>query len=322
MVKFFVKLFILAALVVGSLTLILILHKSYNTYLESTVDKRRILDMTPPPRIIFVGGSNLALGLDSEMIQARTGMNVVNMGVHAALGLRFMIEQVRGNISPGDIVVVVPEYEQFSHLVNGDAHLTDLVVLDPASLKYIRSQQYLVLLRYSPMPAQYAVTRKLSDLLHRPTQDTGDIYNRESFNKQGDLLSHLDKPNKQDWQKKLANPTIDVEFDAATIQLLNEFDSYVNSRGAKAFLIFPPVPSVLHEKDKTFIRNVYLQLKLNSQMPVLSTPDEYFLPLPLFYDNVYHLNSEGRRIRTEKVLSDLKGALPNGSSVDLKADNQ
>jgi hypothetical protein len=322
MLKFFARLLILGALVVSTMTLILILHTSYNTYLESTVDKRRILDATVPPRIIFVGGSNLALGLDSEMIQAQTGTNVVNMGVHAALGLRYMIEQVKGNISPGDVIVVVPEYEQFSSLMNGDAHLADLVVLDPASLKYIRPQQYSVLLRYAPMPAQYAVTRKLSDLLHRPTQDTGDIYNRESFNKQGDLLSHLDKPNKQDWQKKLANPTIDVEFDAEAIAMLNEFESYVTGRGAKAFLIFPPVPEVLHAKDKKFIENVYQQLKMRSQLPVLSAPGNYFLPLPLFYDNVYHLNSEGRRIRTEKVLSDLKPVLPNGPSIDLKADNQ
>jgi len=310
MKRFVMKAGILSLLVLASLVLILLLHTKFNTYLQSTVDKRRILEETPSPKIIFVGGSNLALGLDSELVEQKAKMNVVNMGVHAALGLRYMLEQVKSNIEPNDVVVVVPEYEQFSELMYGDAHLADLVVLDPPSLKYIQSpRQYFVLLKYSVMPAQYAVLRYISDILHRSKEQEETIYNREAFNKHGDLLSHLNQPNRQDWQTKLAQPTIDVQFDEDAIGMLNDFDTYVRSRGARAFVTFPPVPTVLHPRDKQFADNVYQHLKSDCRMGILSSPESYFFSLNYFYDNVYHLNAQGREIRTQRLSDDLNSAL-------------
>ena len=57
---------------------------------------------------MFVGGSNLAFGIDSREVEQRTGYRVVNMGMGFNMGLRFMLAVVRPHIHAGDVVVWCP----------------------------------------------------------------------------------------------------------------------------------------------------------------------------------------------------------------------
>ncbi|KAA6307943.1 hypothetical protein EZS27_040384 [termite gut metagenome] len=45
-------------------------------------------------RIIFVGGSNLAFGIDSKMITDSLHIDVINYGLSAGIGLKYMIDDV------------------------------------------------------------------------------------------------------------------------------------------------------------------------------------------------------------------------------------
>ena len=59
-------------------------------YLQAYNKKCQLLEDTPSPRIIFVGGSNLAFGLDSQRIKDSLNINVINYGLHAGIGLKYM----------------------------------------------------------------------------------------------------------------------------------------------------------------------------------------------------------------------------------------
>ena len=92
-----------------------------DNYLAAVLEKDRIIRNAESPKIILVGGSNLAFGIDSKMMQDALRMPVVNMGLYAKLGLKYMLAQVRPYIRKGDIVVVVPEYDLFyGDFANGD----------------------------------------------------------------------------------------------------------------------------------------------------------------------------------------------------------
>ena len=54
-----------------------------NTYLSSYLDKIKLIEKVENKRIIFIGGSNLAFGLDSSMIEKEfLGYKIINMGLH------------------------------------------------------------------------------------------------------------------------------------------------------------------------------------------------------------------------------------------------
>lgn len=93
--------------------LVFIIPINPDAYLCAYKNKCRLLESTPSPRIIFVGGSNLAFGLDSKRIKDSLHVNVVNTGLQADIGLKFMVDDISLYARKGDIVVLAPEYDIF-----------------------------------------------------------------------------------------------------------------------------------------------------------------------------------------------------------------
>ena len=50
------------------LVLVFVIPADRNQYLNAYNRKQQLLDEVPSPRIIFMGGSNTAFGLDSQMV--------------------------------------------------------------------------------------------------------------------------------------------------------------------------------------------------------------------------------------------------------------
>jgi hypothetical protein len=71
MARIGIKLVVLSLLVVLTYGILwLIPPKPYLVY-SSLLDKQQRLVAIPAPRLIFVGGSGIALGLDSELIEQK-----------------------------------------------------------------------------------------------------------------------------------------------------------------------------------------------------------------------------------------------------------
>ncbi|MGC1275927.1 MAG: hypothetical protein WBC44_19655, partial [Planctomycetaceae bacterium] len=79
-------------------------------YLAAAADKGRWLRTAPGPRIILVGGSNVAFSMDCKILEDRYGLAPVNMGLQARLGPRFMTRQVVDQVREGDVVIVMMEH--------------------------------------------------------------------------------------------------------------------------------------------------------------------------------------------------------------------
>ncbi|HPG73671.1 MAG TPA: hypothetical protein PLM49_05215, partial [Bacteroidales bacterium] len=63
--------------------------------MAAIIDKHKRIDSIKSPKIIFAGGSNLPFGIDSKMIQDSLHTPVVNLGLHAGLGLDFMLNELQ-----------------------------------------------------------------------------------------------------------------------------------------------------------------------------------------------------------------------------------
>ncbi len=68
-------------------------------YLAILIDKHKIAEKINTPKIILVGGSNLAFGIDTKVLGEYLGIPVANMGLRAELGVDFMLRVCLETIS-------------------------------------------------------------------------------------------------------------------------------------------------------------------------------------------------------------------------------
>jgi len=288
---------------VSSAAVVWLVPPDRDDYLAVIGDKMAMLDAMQSPKMVFVGGSNLAFGLDSERIERRTGYRVANMGMGFNMGLRFMLDLMLPRIGEGDLVVLVPEYNLFFGLFDGDERLIDVLELYPEGIGYLRSpQQYYILARNLPRHVKFKLNRYLATLGREP--DPNCIYCPQAFNERGDVVRHLDEPSKD--VASMSFLRRGTKVDGTAIAEINAFAAKVAERGARAVLLFPCIPDVHYDQRKDGIERLYERLASELEIPVLARPADYAFPVDHFYDWVYHLNRHGREVRTDRVISDLE----------------
>jgi hypothetical protein len=82
----------------------------------------------------------------------------------------------------------------------------------------------------------------------------------------------------------------------------------MESRGARVFMVPPPVARSYFDQNTPAIRGVVDALRKSTSMP-MSDPGQYVFPDSLFFDYVYHLTKVGKHLRTDKVIQELMPAL-------------
>src|SRR5258708_4132609 len=100
MKRFFLKAGILSFAIILTVVIIILFLlpalRDPNDYLGASAEKEKRENSISRPKIILVGGSNLAFGINSEIIEKEFKMPVVNMGLHAGLGLEFTLNEAIG----------------------------------------------------------------------------------------------------------------------------------------------------------------------------------------------------------------------------------
>lgn len=296
---------------------IVLLIPDENDYAEVTVLKHERLASLQAPRIVLVGGSNLAFGIDSALIAERTGTPVVNMGMNGYFGVRYMLEEVRPSLRAGDTVVIAFEYDNFFKSVEGSGwSLLALVKANPAALGYMNLDQQLSVLGAIPDVAQRKVLRILRNSAFGLRDDVfnGDegpaidsdtlissIEVREGFNAEGDLTSHLGV----DWPFE-RGPGIDLSLpiDPEVIDVIRTFNDEMSARGVRVIFSYTPLLRSFYQTHQASLNNLHPRI-LSAGLVAPSPPSAYVFDENLFFDTVYHLNAEGRALRSERLAQDI-----------------
>ncbi|CAN5630760.1 hypothetical protein BH10CHL1_BH10CHL1_11860 [soil metagenome] len=296
MKKLFTKTLLLVCLVFLTYLVLFLLPNKPTLLYASILDKHALLRRAGSPKIVFVGGSSLALGLDSEMIHAKTGLPVVNMGLNGGLGLRYMLEEIKPDIAAGDLVIISPEYEHwYGSLLDGDLNLWWILQVQPGFSQFISSQiQVETLLKYLPEFMQ----EKFLALLPAKIDP---VYNRMAFNQYGDFVNHLTlaAPAHLDGIKQLkAEP-----YNGQTFAVLQNFATFAKQRGANTLFIFPPLAKTqfAFKDNQAAIQQLYTLVKQLPGITVLGMPEDFVFPDQMFFDTVYHLRADGRTLRTTRM---------------------
>jgi len=286
-----------------------------DNYLAAVLEKDRLIRNTGSPKVILVGGSNLAFGIDSRMLQDSLGLNVVNMGLYAKLGLRYMLAQVNPYVRSGDVLIVVPEYDQFyGDFANGDNTLNTALLYAPGDRigDFVRSYSVIdVVLRPRVENARRSFLRATAAAVGKEAQffppDTNPVYNRRSFNQYGDVVSHIGRAGMHPDSIYVGPLPAMKEFNDNTIDDLNDIAGEAARRGARSYFMYPSYIDRSYILNAAAIDSLSKRLSRSLRMPVAGTPRTFVYPGTYFFDTRYHLNEEGRRRRTVQMIRLLRG---------------
>lgn len=312
MTRLTLKVALLSILVLLSHILIVIIRPVNQTrYLAATIDKHKTLENLDSPKVILVGGSNLVFSIDSKALQDEFDLPVINMGLHANLGLRYILNEVKYQIDSDDIIIVMPEYEHFIDTpLDGGGELASLWEQYPESTRHMRSiGQFRTLIGSHPKITRSALYKILVLAKNStPYQVCNDgIYCRENFNSYGDITGN-DGTQEINIGMGLSSKPGDRSLEV--VEMLNGFNDFSNNAGATVYFLFPAIPeeSFLLDNEERF-NELFDFLSENLQIQILNTPNERLYSNSYFYDTIYHMNEQGRRLRTQHIIDDLSQVL-------------
>lgn len=273
--------------------------------LYTQIDKNELLKNTPGPRLIFVGGSNLAYGLDSKRIKDSLNINPINTGIHINIGLKYMLANTFQYVKKNDIIILSAEYQQFyGNLAEGEGELFSLVTdVVPQTKGLLDYKQCFKLMQLVPEFAQSKLRPML--LFYKYPKDTIiGRYDRKAFNAYGDACAH--------WKLSAENPkpypAITQSFNDDILKTLISFRDAVNLKKAKLYITFPGYQYSSYKASVAAVKQVERQLK-DHHFLLISSPEEYIIPDNMIFDTPYHLTKKGVDYRTGLLIRDLKKAL-------------
>lgn len=283
---------------------------AYDSYLRASVPKHERLERLPSPRIVFIGGSATAFGVDSVRIEQALGMPVVNMGLYLPLGLEFMLNEVRGGLRAGDVVVVSPEYSLLFLDGSPDA-LRQMVAVQPRALGWLGAAPLRRTLDQIHKPLGASAKRAIVEFFRgpEPVAAAAPPYTLDSFNEQGDVVAHHGMRGRDIG----AAPNVrgrpgEARF-RKNLERLDGFDRECRDRGIRCYYSYPPAVREGVEAEGALFDAVVRSLETDLAMPKLHGAREMIFPASLFFDSNEHLSFEGKERRTGLLIDALKARL-------------
>jgi hypothetical protein len=195
MKRFFKKISVGIALFVAPLIFVILpvaflFPSGEDNYLQAFFVKEKMLTEHTEPTIFLLGGSNVAFGYDSKQIEDTFHIPVVNLGLHAGLGLKFILDHTTPHLRRGDILVFSPEYSFFFE--GGDSGgeaLVELFYLNKGRiLDYLDMGQINVIVKGTIFCGVKKIGKYVINHKNVP-------YVLSGFNSYGDVAKHREMPS-------------------------------------------------------------------------------------------------------------------------------
>jgi hypothetical protein len=296
MKKLLIKIFIMFILLTTGIMIMALISLPENSYDLAIIDKHRILAETKNRKLVLAGGSNLAFGIDSAEIQNEFNLPVVNMGLHAGIGLGRILDDISPFLNSGDILLIVPEYSHFTGSWNGSEAAYELI-FDVRQYRLLWSSYY-------GLPSGFS--NYLSTHLLGIVQKTNNVsnplaYSRDGFNEHGDYVKHLGIE-----KQSFVSSGGSGKLNQASLNNFFRLIDYLTKRGIIVMLSYPCYEEQSFRNSATFIQELDKVLRAKGNLLVISNPESYCFPSDYFFDTASHLNREGRFARTSQLIQDLQ----------------
>jgi hypothetical protein len=264
---------------------------------EMLIDKHR----QKTPLVVLLGGSNVAFGFNSEMLQDSLNMPVINVGLGAGLGLKFMLDNTSKYLSEGDILVIAPEYLHFfGNGAYGNTDLASLFYVDPSISEGFNIKQVKAL----TFGTKNLFRDYLLSLLELKNKDFAFTQSCKvsDFNPHGDLVRHWTLPPRHYSHVSPGDlKTINMPF-------LDYYENAVEAlrnRGVQVIIIPPSFAETSYKMIEEKLTSLFAEFEKRNLNFAIPTQESAY-PDSLFFDTNYHLGYEGVLIRTNQLIRTMK----------------
>lgn len=276
----------------------------------------RLAEESETPRLVLVGGSAAAFGVDSALLQAALPeYKVVNYGMYAALGTTAMLDLTLPDLRAGDLVILMPEQQAqtLSCYFNAEGMWQGL---DGAFALLPRINRQHCGRLAGNFPAFAA--QKLGYFLSGTAAPGSGVYARAGFNAYGDLddaaCAHNTMPGGVD-----ANTPIVFEpavFSADFAAYANAYANAAAQKGAAVYYHFSPMNAAA--VTPTADMDAYCEnLRAALDFALMGSPHTAVMEAGWFYDSNFHLNQSGRTVFTTQLIRDCKAVLGNTTPTEI-----
>lgn len=309
MKRFIYKSIIFLLLIILFLSLVLVFmarypdkyaRESHEINVRLSAERLSHIDTT---KIVIIGGSGCGFGFNSQLIYNRFDLPVVNTATQAGIGIVMQLRMYEKYFSKGDIVLIIPEYQQFTKkCAFGIESATLYRILYnhyPEALKYLTPYQVVNTIKF--IPRYFRVAYACKDLIF----DTTNPYHRSSLNEYGDVTSWEYRSHKS------SIPAHTIQNDCPNediIEIIKDFMQVQEKKGVKCIL-FPPTYMSQSYKNSALFINTLSEALLHYGIPFVTPTERYKFDDSLFYDTDYHLTYEGATLRTQMIIEDLDSCL-------------
>ena len=301
-IRFFIKNILLCSLpfvmfnVIIALLLIVTSNTDDLTYVSyaSSLDKRSRLDsLSNQKRIVIIGGSNARFAFQSGLIKEELGIEPVNMGLHIALGLNYMLEEVEHKLKSEDILLISPEYQHFmsNDIYGGTSDLTDMYLVQKnwgkAFEHMIETKNFVSF--YKLLRKRYKRRKINTDSI----PETMEV--RTKYNFYGDYVGHYKLP-----AQKLQRCDVSSKPNSKIVADVAKRINILKEAGVKVYILPPPFSETAYKRDLKNIEAIQTALQ-RAGIGFAVPPIQSVYPDSMFYDTEYHLNKKGGTQHTLKM---------------------
>jgi hypothetical protein len=285
-------------------------------------------------KIILVGGSSVLFGIDADQIERSLGIPCLNYGLHAAMRLEWLLEEVKEVAKPGDIIIIAlePAYYtrtsdwnewQLRNSIAWNNHYIEKQSTLRKILIYINSGTLDIALdliknwfaNQSKNPPEYINKRNLALLPdNRIIQNLLPIgnkaidfpfYRKMQIDDHGTALA----PDVSEYNGDFVPLNFPSTIAAYPKALLEKFISDMKELSAKVYFVNAPYgcnsknlnEHTFQKQEDTFKKEVQ---NLGSQ--VIDKRWSLLMGRDMFFDTSLHLNQKGKYLRTECLIKVLR----------------
>lgn len=315
--RFLIMVLSSAALALITVLAIVFVVPDENDYGLASNLKQDRLNTLEGNKIVLVGGSNLAFGIVSPIIEEITDCPVVNMGMNGYFGVRYMLEEVKPALRKGDVVVLAFEWDNYFKSIDGSpANLFGVSKANPRALGFMTWEQRLHAASIGiPLAARAKLRRTIIDTVAmirasgkpaRTNEAINEIESFAGFTPEGDLTSHVGVQ----WQDNIEQAVFGDHVDPEVVPAIAGFVRQMEARGVRVVMSYTPYMASAYAQRSEPIEQAYalIEAELPGRSP--RPPQDYLFDPSLFFDTVYHLNGDGRPIRSERLAGDIIGGDP------------
>lgn len=276
-------------------------------FTQSIVDSklRAAERKTMAPKAVFVGGSNVLFGIDSEQFTRETHYPSLNFGCASGMGPELILDLLLPYLNKGDLVVLHWEYGHYGFTRSGSVDLTYLNLLSGPQASFKDRLPWLDR-RLLSLAVPFSQLRSSIETSINPYVDSGIYSCAWVIDDGGNVRSNIGRTiTKEELsERSLSSLVSELEISSDAGNIFVDFVRQCCDRGIRVIASWPNLYAHPDYFGNEVVDGNLLEIRgfwESLGVPVVGDPRDSMLAAEFFYDTSYHLNAKGVSLRTRRL---------------------